>query len=79
MVRRWNDLSPGARKLIIVAGIAETLLKAAVLVDLRQRPARQIRGRKQVWAASMIVNSFGVIPLSYFVFGRRQHGRKPMS
>jgi hypothetical protein len=79
MARRWNDLSARTRKLIIVAGIAESLLKAAVLVDLRQRPARQIRGRKQVWAASMIVNSFGLIPLSYFVFGRRQHGGKLMS
>jgi hypothetical protein len=72
---RWSDLSPRTRRLIIVAGVAETLLKAAVLIDLRHRPAAEIRGRKKVWAASMTVNSFGVMPLSYFVFGRRHQGR----
>jgi hypothetical protein len=72
VARRWRDLSPRTRKIIIVAAVAETLLKGAVLNDLRHRPARQIRGRKGVWVASMAVNSFGLVPLSYFVFGRRR-------
>jgi hypothetical protein len=72
MARRWSDLSPRTRKLIIVAGVVETGLKAAVLVDLRRRPASEVRGSKRMWSAAMLVNSAGVLPLSYFVFGRRR-------
>jgi hypothetical protein len=42
-----------------------------VLVDLKRRPASQVRGSRRMWAAAMLVNSAGLIPLSYFVFGRR--------
>lgn len=74
--KRWSELSPRARNLIVGAGIAEAALKIAVLVDLRRRPASEIRGRKKAWASAMLVNSAGVIPASYFVFGRRRadHG-----
>lgn len=72
MARRWSDLSPRTRRLIIVAGIAEAGLKAAVLIDLRRRPAAEIRGSKRAWAAAMLVNSAGLIPLSYFAVGRRR-------
>jgi len=72
MASWWNSLSPGKRRLIIASAVIETSLKAAVLVDLRRRPASQVRGPKQVWAASMVVNSAGLIPISYFVFGRRR-------
>jgi hypothetical protein len=68
----WSNLSPRNRKLLIAAGVAETGLKAAVLIDLRRRPANQIRGSRRLWAAAMLVNSAGLIPLSYFAFGRRR-------
>jgi hypothetical protein len=71
MASKWSDLSPRARWVITVAGVAEAALKAAVLIDLRRRPASQVRGSKKLWASSMIVNSAGLIPISYFVFGRR--------
>jgi len=71
MAKRWGDLSPGTRKVIIVVGIAEAALKVAVAIDLKRRPADQIRGPKWAWAASLVINSAGVIPLSYFAFGRR--------
>ena len=74
-VKRWSDLSPGARKLLVGAAVGEAILKLAVLVDLRRRPASQIRGRKKGWACAMLVNSAGIIPASYFVFGRRRAGR----
>jgi len=79
MAKRWSSLSPRTRRLIIVAGLAETALKAAALADLKRRPASQVRGRKWVWTASMIVNSFGVIPLSYFAFGRERGTTSPDS
>ena len=71
MSRRWHDLGPGTRRLIVVAAVVETGLKVAVLLDLKGRTPQQVRGAKRVWAASMVVNSFGLLPLAYFVVGRR--------
>jgi hypothetical protein len=70
MKRRWSDLSDRTRKLIIVVGVAETALKVAMLVDLKRRDGREIRGPKGLWAATALVNSAGVLPLVYFGFGR---------
>lgn len=72
MARRWSDLSDRSRRLIIAAAIAEFMLKMAVLIDIRRRPASQIRGSKRTWiVASVLVNSVGIGPLTYFAFGRR--------
>ena len=68
--KRWSDLSPGQRKLIGAAAAAELTLKAAALLDLRRRPAEQVRGSKKLWAALQVVNLIG--PVSYFAFGRRK-------
>jgi hypothetical protein len=73
MARRWSDLSDRSRKLIIAGGIGEAILKAAVIVDIRHRPASQIRGSKRMWiVAAVLVNSAGIGSLSYFAFGRRR-------
>jgi hypothetical protein len=72
MAKRWSDLSPGTRKTIIVVGVAEAALKAAAAIDIKRRPADQIRGPKWAWLTGLVINSAGVIPLSYFVFGRRR-------
>jgi len=70
--RKWSDLSERTRKLIIVTAVAESILKAAALVDIKRRPASQIRGPKWLWAPVVaVVNSAGVVPISYFLFGRR--------
>lgn len=71
--RRWSDLSERSRRLIIAAAAAEACLKTAALIDMRRRPASEIRGSKRKWAiAVVLVNSFGAVPISYFVFGRRR-------
>jgi Phospholipase_D-nuclease N-terminal len=73
-VERPSDLSDRHRKLIIVAAIAEAILKTAVLIDIRRRPASQFRGSKRMWMiAAVFVNSAGVGSLAYFAFGRRRH------
>lgn len=73
--KQWRDLSEGTRKLIIMAAAAEGILKVAALVDIKRRPASQIRGPKWVWAAAVaIVSSAGLLPASYFVLGRRRNG-----
>ena len=72
MARRWSDLGDRNRRLIIAAAVAEAVLKTAVLIDIRRRPASEIRGSKRMWiAAAVLVNSAGVGSLSYFAFGRR--------
>jgi Phospholipase_D-nuclease N-terminal len=71
--RKWSDLSPGTRRLIVGAAVVEGVLKVAALVDIARRPADQIRGSKWVWAPTvLLVNSFGGAPLAYFAFGRRR-------
>jgi hypothetical protein len=71
--KRWSDLSKRNRALIITAAVAEGSLKVAALIDIKRRPASQIRGSKWAWATVVVlVNSFGAAPLSYFAFGRRR-------
>jgi hypothetical protein len=70
---RWNDLSPRARRLIIVVGTVEGVLKIAALIDLARRPSSQIRGSKAGWAAAItLINSLGAVPITYFTCGRRR-------
>ena len=71
--KKWSDLSQRNQALIITAAVAEGSLKVAALIDIKRRPASQIRGSKWVWATVVVlVNSFGLAPLSYFAFGRRR-------
>jgi hypothetical protein len=69
---KWNDLNERTRGLIIAAAVADGALKLAALIDIKRRPASQIRGPKWVWATAVaVVNSAGILPISYFAFGRR--------
>jgi hypothetical protein len=70
--RQWSDLSERNRRLITITAVAEGILKLAALIDLKRRPASQVRGPKWLWATVLaIVGSAGILPVSYFVFGRR--------
>jgi hypothetical protein len=71
--QRWSDLCERTRGLLMTAAVADDALRVAALVDIKRRPASQIRGRKRVWAAAVaLVSSAGVLSTSYFVFGRRR-------
>lgn len=71
--RQWGELSKRTRKLIIAVAVAEAGLKTAALIDIRRRPASEIRGPKWLWATAVVlINSFGGAPISYFTFGRRR-------
>jgi hypothetical protein len=71
--KKWSELSGRNRRLLIAAAVVEAGLKTAALIDIKQRPASQIRGSKWIWApAVVVINSFGGAPLAYFVFGRRR-------
>ena len=70
--RRWSELDPRVRQALLLAGAVESGLKIAALIDLAQRPARQVRGSKAAWAAAItVVNAAGAVPLAYFLRGRR--------
>jgi hypothetical protein len=70
--KQWSDLSERNRRLLIAAAVADGTLRIAALIDIKRRPASQIRGRKWIWATAVaIVSSSGILPISYFVFGRR--------
>jgi hypothetical protein len=76
--RKWSELSEGTRRLIVGAAVVEGILKVAALVDLARRPAGQVRGPKWLWATTVtVVGSAGILPVSYFAFGRRQAGSRP--
>jgi hypothetical protein len=73
--KQWSDLSERNRRLLIAAAAAEGILKVAALIDIKRRPATQIRGSKWLWATAVtVISSAGVLPVSYFVFGRRHPG-----
>jgi hypothetical protein len=72
--RRWNELSERTRRLIVLGATVEAILKIAALIDLKRRPAAALRGRKWVWATAVtLANSAGLVPVSYFLFGRRRN------
>ncbi len=70
MAKQRSDPSKRQRRVIIAAAAAEAALKAAMLIDLRGRPASQVRGPKWLWASTALVNTAGIAPLSYFLVGR---------
>ncbi|MCU1670529.1 MAG: hypothetical protein JWP40_3456 [Blastococcus sp.] len=73
--RRWRDLSEGQRRLVVLGATVDGALKIAALADIRRRPADQIRGKKWAWAAVVaLANSAGIVPLTYFLVGRRRVG-----
>jgi hypothetical protein len=68
--KKWSELSDRNRRLITILGVIEGVLLVATLVDIRRRPADQIKGSKRMWTAIAFVNIIG--PIAYFVFGRRR-------
>jgi hypothetical protein len=71
--RKWDDLDPRTRRLIVIAGAIDGALKIAALVDLARRPSHEVRGSKARWAVGLaLTNSLGLVPISYFVWGRRK-------
>lgn len=69
-VKKWSELSSGQRSAIKILAVSELALKVLMLVDIKRRPASQIRGPKVAWRLAAAVNTIG--PVSYFLFGRRK-------
>lgn len=70
--KRWQDLSPRTRRIILVGSAVDGALKAAALADLKGRDQSEVNGSKRRWALALtFVNSAGVLPVAYFLRGRR--------
>jgi hypothetical protein len=70
MSKRWQDLSQVQRRSIIGVTVAETVFKAAMLIDLKRRQANEVRGPKWLWASTALIGSVGIAPAAYFLLGR---------
>lgn len=68
--KKWSELNGRSRTLIATVGVVEVVLLAATLIDIKRRPADQIKGSKRMWTALAFINIVG--PISYFTFGRRR-------
>jgi bacteriorhodopsin len=68
--KKWSELSGRSRTLIVAVGVVEVVLLATTLIDIKRRPADQIKGSKRMWTALAFINIVG--PIAYFTFGRRR-------
>ena len=71
--RRWRDLTPAQRWVILGGGAVQVALQAVALWDLRNRSSAELRGSRLWWIAASFVNFLG--PLAYFTVGRRGPSR----
>lgn len=68
----WDDLDPRLRRVLLSAAGVEAGLKIAVLIDLARRSPTEVVGSRSRWAVAILVlNTFGLLPVIYFVRGRR--------
>ena len=68
--KQWSDLSPQKRAIFSITGLVQVALLVAALIDLRRRPAEQIKGSKKLWTLVAFINFVG--PIAYFVLGRKR-------
>ncbi|MFI2837819.1 MULTISPECIES: hypothetical protein [Mycolicibacterium] len=68
----WRDLHPAGKALIVVMTVLDAGLRVLALRDLSARDAQQVNGPRWLWRAALgLVTSSGVLPLAYFVKGRK--------
>ncbi|MFT3900809.1 MAG: hypothetical protein QM728_11290 [Gordonia sp. (in: high G+C Gram-positive bacteria)] len=70
--KRWSDLSPTAKGIIVGVAAVDAGLRAWALRDLSSRDKTEVNGPKPLWSTGLgIVNSAGLLPLFYLLRGRR--------
>lgn len=67
----WGELSPRAKTTIVAAAAVDAGLRAWALADLAGRDDAEVRGPKKLWGLGLgVVNSAGLLPAAYLLFGR---------
>lgn len=69
MAKKWAELSPVQRAVVVALGSVQLGLSACAWADLAIRRREDVNGSKKKWAAIIAVNFVG--PLAYFRWGRR--------
>ncbi|MEH3132830.1 MAG: hypothetical protein PGN27_22980 [Mycolicibacterium neoaurum] len=68
----WKDLHPAGKALIVVLAVVDAGLRALALRDLSGRDAQQVNGPRWLWRTALgVVSSSGLLPVAYFVKGRK--------
>ena len=67
--KQWKEMAPWQKASALVMISVQVSLLASALVDIRRRPAEEIRGNKWLWTGVSFINFVG--PISYFLFGRK--------
>ncbi len=71
--QKWDELPPARKRLLIMVGVVDAGLRAWALVDLKNRPADEVKGPKAAWALALALgNSAGLLPAAYLLVGRRR-------
>lgn len=66
-------LDPRLRQVLLTAAGVEAGLKIAALIDLAQRSPQEVVGTRGRWAVAIaLLNTVGVLPIVYFLRGRRR-------
>ncbi len=69
---QWEQMSASQRGGFAVVATVDLALRAWSLVDLARRPDAEVHGKKWWWGAGLtLVNSAGVLPATYLLWGRR--------
>ena len=68
--KKWSELSNRQKAVIVGLAVLQIGLLVAALVDIKRRPAGDIRGSKWMWGAVSLINYFG--PVAYFLWGRKR-------
>lgn len=68
--KRWSELTRTQQRAILVLGTVEAVLTTVALVDLRRRPAAEVRGPKGLWTVGCFVQPVG--PIAYLALARRR-------
>ena len=67
--KQWKEMAAWQKAGALTLISVQISLLASALVDIRCRPAAEIRGNKWIWTGVSFINFVG--PISYFLFGRK--------
>jgi Phospholipase_D-nuclease N-terminal len=70
--KRWAAMSPAQRAANLLLAAVDLAMLILALLDIRRRPAGEIKGSKRMWAAVALIQPFGSV--IYFIFGRKPGG-----
>ncbi|MGN7780074.1 hypothetical protein ACTJJE_11215 [Mycolicibacterium sp. 22603] len=77
--KMWKDIHPAGKAVIVVLTVLDAGLRALALRDLSAREAQQVNGPRWLWRAALgLVTSSGVLPIVYFVKGRKPAAVTPI-